>query len=60
VVIKIKYGDTTYCTEGDYEDVCRQVVDGKPLDVYYVLTDGERISQRIIFFGDPEWVAMDL
>jgi hypothetical protein len=58
--VTIKYGDHYFYTEGEYDEVCRAILDGKSLDVFQVAGIGERINSRITFFGDPDWVSVEL
>ena len=58
--ITIKYGDMLFFAEGEYDEVCKRVCDGSSHDVFYHETDGTRVRQRITFFGDVDYVAMDL
>jgi hypothetical protein len=64
MVVTIKYGDTTFYTEGDHDDVCKAIVDGKPLDVWthMYIREGKTVwdRQRITFFGDPDWISVEL
>jgi hypothetical protein len=38
VTVTIKYGDETFYCEGDYDEVCKAIVDGKSLEVYELRT----------------------
>jgi hypothetical protein len=59
-VVIVKYGDMQYYCEGAYDDVCKAIVDGKALDVFYHGSDGTRLNYRITFFQDVDWVALEL
>jgi hypothetical protein len=62
--VTIKYGDDLFYCEGDYDEVCKAIVDGKPLDVSQWVFDDLAYPtsrrRRITFFGDPEWVSVEL
>jgi hypothetical protein len=56
--VTIKYGDDLFYAEGDYDEVCKAIVDGKPVVVRR--RGRKRPPQWITFFGDPDWVAVEL
>lgn len=64
VTVQIKFGEGFFYSEEPYDDVVRKIADGVPLDVYesyFSEKNGqERIHRRICFFGDVDWVAVDL
>ena len=57
--VTIKYGDQYFYTAGDYDEVCKTILDGRPLDVEQWI-EGDVLRRRITFFGDPDWVSVDL
>ena len=66
MTVTIKYGDEFFYAEGEHDDVCKAIANGDPLDVFsYSVrynssrSDG-RSYLRITFFGDPDWVAVEL
>jgi hypothetical protein len=66
--VTIKYGDDLFYCEGDHDEVCKAILDGKPLTVFSECITANPMhgikpcctSRRITFFGDPDWVAMEL
>jgi hypothetical protein len=58
-MVTIKCGDDLFYTEGDYDEVCKAILDGKSLVVRRrncMCDDNEKIT----FFTDVDWVAVEL
>jgi hypothetical protein len=63
--VTIKYGDHTFYSEAAYDDVCKAITDGVSLDVFRLYpihheVAPARVNERITFFSDPDWVAVEL
>ena len=56
--VTIKYGDDLFYAEGTHESVCQAIVEGWPLEVRR--HPESRKTERITFFGDVDWVSVDL
>jgi hypothetical protein len=57
--VKIKYGDFVFRSSAEYDEVCRAITDGRSLEVYY-FDDDRCVTERITFYGDPDWVSLEL
>jgi hypothetical protein len=58
--VTIKYGDDLFWCEGDYDEVCKAILDGKPLTVRRSTCRCSDPDEKITFFGDPDWVSVEL
>jgi hypothetical protein len=56
--VTIKYGDQLFYAEGTHESVCQAIVEGWSLEVRR--HPESKLLEKIIFFGDVDWVAEDV
>lgn len=57
--IAFKHSDAVWYTMGTLEEVAAALNAGQPIEVFGFATNGDHWTERMIFYGFPDWIGTD-